>query len=302
MSFSSQVKEELNSLPIKSNCCKKAYIFGSLMSAELEEKSIYVKIADTATADQICHLLKAIYKIEPVRKDVKRGCYNATELRFFSAKISDFLRFADEFSGSDEDVEALDGYFGCDKCKLTFVRAAFCASGSVSDPKKSYTFEIYAANDTRAMLIHSILEEVVSEAPGITSRQGKMSVFYKNNSAIEDALTVFGASKTLFEFLDSYIEKDLRNYENRATNCVTRNIAKSVGASGLQVSAIEALIATGVFEELPDDIQATAALRLANPSLTLSELAEIHTPPISKSGLNHRISKIMNLAKSRELI
>ena len=154
MSFSTQVKEELNSLQIKGNCCKKAYIFGSLMSAELEDRSIFVKIADSASADQLCHLLKAIYKIEPERRDVRRGCYNATELRFSSAKISDFVRFADEFSGSDEDVEILEAYFGCDKCKLTFVRAAFCASGSVSDPKKSYTFEIYAANDTRAMLIH----------------------------------------------------------------------------------------------------------------------------------------------------
>ena len=186
--------------------------------------------------------------------------------------------------------------------ELLFARAAFCASGSVSDPKKSYTFEIHGKNDTRVWLIHAILEEIVTEAPGITARNGKFSVFYKNNSAIEDVLTVLGANKTLFEFLDSYVEKDVRNYENRATNCVTSNIAKSVGASSSQVLAIEALIATGVFEELTPDIQATAALRLANPSLTLSELAEIHTPPISKSGLNHRLLKIMNLAKSRELV
>ncbi len=302
MSFSSQVKDELNTLQIKSNCCKKAYIFGSLMSADISDGQIFVKITDKSTAEQLCHLIKAIYKIEPERKEIRRGCYNAIELKFKSAKIEDFLSFADEFSGSDEDVDALNAYFACENCKQVFARAAFCACGSVSDPKKSYTLEIYAANDTRAMLIHSVLEEIVTEAPGITSRKEKMSVFYKNNSAIEDVLTVLGASKTLFEFLDSYIEKDLRNYENRATNCVTRNIAKSVGASGLQVLAIEALIATGAFEELGDDLQATAALRLANPALTLSELAEIHIPPISKSGLNHRISKIMELAKQRELI
>ena len=302
MSFSSQVKDELNSIQIKGNCCKKAYIFGALASAEAVEGQITVKIADPSTAEQLCHLLKAIYKIEPERKEVRRGCYSATELSFKSAKIADFLSFADEFSGSDEDIETLEGYISCENCKRVFARAAFCASGSVSDPKKSYTFEIRAKNDTRVWLIHSILEEIVSEAPGITSRNGNFSVFYKNNDAIENVLTVFGANKTLFEFLDSYVEKDLRNYENRATNCVTRNIAKSVGASSQQVLAIEALIATGAFEELSDEIQATAALRLANPSLTLSELAEIHIPPISKSGLNHRISKIMELAKKRELI
>ena len=302
MSFSSQVKEELNSLPIKGNCCKKAYIFGALMSSDILDGMIELKLSDRSTAEQLCHNLKSIYKIEPEKREIKRGCFSAIVLRFKSAKLSEFLGFADEFSGSDEDIETLDGYFSCENCKRIFARAAFCASGTVSDPKRSYTFEIHAQNDTRVWLIHSILEEIVSEAPGITARQGKFSVFYKNNSAIEDVLTVIGANKTLFEFLDSYVEKDLRNYENRATNCVTSNIAKSVNASGAQVEAIEALIASGVFEELSDDIKTTAALKLVNPSLTLSELAEIHTPVISKSGLNHRLKKIMELAKNRGLI
>ncbi len=302
MSFSSQVKDELNSLQIKRNCCKKAYILGSLASAYVNEGIICVKVTEDSTAALLCGLLKTIYKIEPEKREIKRGCYSATELRFRSAKITDFLSFADEFSGSDEDIETLDSYFSCENCKRVFARAAFCTAGSISDPKKSYTFEIHAANDTRVWLIHSILEEIVSEAPGITSRNEKFSVFYKNNSAIEDALTVLGANKTLFEFLDSYVEKDLRNYENRATNCVTSNIAKSVSASAIYIEAIEALIATGAFEELSSEIRATAALKLANPSLTLSELAEIHTPTISKSGLNHRLKKILELAKSRKLI
>ena len=302
MSFSSQVKDELNSLQIKGNCCKKAYIFGALLSADIIGEEIVCTISDITTSLQLCQFLKSIYKIEPERRDIKRGCFSAVELKVRSSKICDFLAFADGFSGSDEDAEKLDTYFNCENCKKVFARAAFCASGSVSDPKKSYTFEIHGKNDVRIWVIHSVLEEIVSEAPGITARNGKFSVFYKNNSAIEDVLTVIGANKTLFEFLDSYVEKDLRNYENRATNCVTSNIAKSVGASGLQVLAIEALIATGAFEELTPEIQQTAALRLANPSLTLSELAEIHIPSITKSGLNHRINKIIQLAKSRDLI
>ena len=302
MSFSSQVKDELNSLQIKGNCCKKAYIFGSLMSAESIDGKIELKLSDASTAEELCHFLKSIYKIDPEKREIKRGCFSAVELRFRSAKLSEFLAYADEFSGSDEDISALEGFLPCENCKKIFARAAFCASGTVSDPKKSYTFEIHAKSDTRVWLIHSILEEIVSEAPGITARHGKFSIFYKNNSAIEDVLTILGASKTLFDFYDSYVEKDLRNYENRATNCVTSNIARSVNASGAQVEAIEALIATGAFEELTPDIQATAALKLANPSLTLSELAELHVPPISKSGVNHRLSKAIELAKQRNLI
>lgn len=302
MSFSSQVKDELNSLQIKGNCCKKAYILGSLVSAEVTDGQITVRLTEATACDQFCHMLKSIYKIEPKKKEIRRGCYSAVELVFKSVKLAEFLSFADEFSGSDEDIETLDGYFSCENCKRIFARAAFCASGSVSDPKKSYTFEIHTKNDTRVWLLHSILEEIVSEAPGITSRNGKFSIFYKNNSAIEDVLTVIGANKTLFEFLDSYVEKDLRNYENRATNCVTRNIAKSVNAAGAHIAAIEALIANGMLEELGEDVRATAELRIDNPSLSLTELAELHTPPISKSGLNHRLAKIVELAKKRKLI
>ena len=115
-------------------------------------------------------------------------------------------------------------------------------------------------------------------------------------------LTVCGANKTIFTFFDVHIEKDLRNLENRATNCVTRNIAKSVLAAGSQVEAIEALKATGMLDELSEDINITANLRLENPDMSLNELAGIHTPPISKSGLNHRLSKIIELAKKRKLI
>lgn len=302
MSFSSQVKEELISLQIKGNCCKKAFILGALTSADHSDGVIRCSLTDSATCEQLCHFLKSIYKIEPERREIKRGCFSAVELSFKSAKLCDYLSFADEFSSSDEDIEALNSYFSCDNCKKIFARAAFCASGSVSDPKKSYTFEIHAKNDTRVWLIHSILEEIVSEAPGITSRNGKFSIFYKNNSAIEDVLTVIGANKTLFEFLDSYVEKDLRNYENRATNCVTSNIARSVGASGIQVEAIEALMAHKMLDSLSEDARTTAKLRIENPSLSLSELAELHTPTISKSGLNHRLSKAVELAKKLNLI
>ena len=302
MSFSSQVKNELAEVQIKSNCCKKAYIFGSLLSADFEEDLIRVRFTEESAANHFCQLLKTIYKLDVDKTTVKRGCFNAIELSFKSLKIADFLSFADEYSDNDEDMEALNGYFGCDGCAAVFARAAFCACGSVSDPKKSYTFEIHTKNDSRAFLLHTVVEKLGSEAPGITSRNGKYSVFYKNNSAIEDILTVLGANKTLFEFLDSYIEKDVRNYENRATNCVTRNIAKSVNAAGSQILAIEALIANGMLDELGEDIVATAKLRIDNPSLSLTELADIHTPPISKSGLNHRLVKITELAKKRKLI
>ena len=302
MSFSSQVKDELNSLPIKSNCCKKAYIFGVALSASVVDDFISVRLTNSSTAEQFCHFLKSIYNTEPERKEINRGCYKAAELGFRSHKISEFLRFSDSFSDDDEDIEALSAFFKCKDCRSVFLRAVFCSRGSVTDPKKSYTLEMQLPSDTRAMLVHSILEELGPEAPGITPRKDGYGIFYRNESAIEYVLSLFGASKTIFEFLDAYVEKDYRNTENRATNCVARNIARSVNAAGAQIASIEALIANGMLEELSDDIKATAHLRIENPDMSLGELAEIHNPPISKSGLNHRLIKITELAKKRKLI
>ena len=302
MTFSTQVKEELNSLPIKGNCCKKAYIFGIALASEIVDNIIHIKLTDSTTAEHFALLLKTIYNITPEIKTIKRGCFSATEMTFKAHKILDFLKFADEFSDMDDEDSFFDTYFKCDNCRSVFLRGVFCATGTVSDPQKSYSLEIRLPNDMRAMLVHSILESIGPEAPGITQRSGGFGVFYRNESAIEYTLSLCGATKTVFAFFNVHIEKDLRNLENRATNCVTRNIAKSVGAASAQISAIEALMSAGMLDELSDEIKTTASLRIQNPDLSLGELAELHTPPISKSGLNHRLSKITDLAHKRNLI
>ncbi len=301
MSFSSQVKEELNDINIKSNCCKKAYLFGIVTSAEICEGELVLSISDDKTAQKFCFLLKSIYKLEPQIKEIKRGCFKSTEFRFRSNKLADFLNFADSFLSNEKGDELIDTFLCCENCKISFLRAVFCARGSISDPQKSYTLEIKAHNDTRAMLIHSVFEDIGLEAPGISARRDSYGVFYRNEAAIEDFLKVCGASKTLFDYYNAFIEKDFRNAENRATNCVAKNISKSVNAALLQVSAIEKLKSNGTFDELSADLKHTADLRLENPDLSLEDLAALHDPPISKSGLNHRLSKIIEIANKIKL-
>ena len=301
MSYSSQVKAELNEINIKSNCCKKAYIFGIITSAEAYDRQISLTLSDETTVEKFCHYLKAIYKIEPETQEIKKGCFHSVKLTFESNKLSDFLRFADAFSSSDEDNETLDAFFGCETCKISFLRGVFCARGSISDPQKTYTLEIKATNNTRAMLIHSVFENIELEAPGISPRKDAFGIFYRNEPAIEDFLKVTGANKAVFDYCNAFIEKDLRNIENRATNCVAKNISKSVNATLAQITAIEKLKANGLFEDLPDDVKYTAELRLENSDISLSDLAALHDPPISKSGLNHRLSKILNVANKEKL-
>ena len=298
MSFSSEVKIELNALKIKSNCCKKAYLFGAMLFAERTDDGLSLTLTDDSTVEQVCYFLKTIYKIIPEIKNIKRGCYCASVLTFPSPRISEFLEFADSFVAEND----ISDYLTCPNCKTAFLRGVFCARGSVSDPHKSYSLEIQVTNENRAELISRGIEEHGLLTPSRTNRNGKIGLFYRNESAIEDFLTSCGASQALFTLFNSQIEKDIRNLENRATNCVAKNILKTVEAISQQIAAIEKLKEFGFYDELSKEIRTTAELRLDNQEATLTELAAMHKPPISKSGLNHRLSKIVDEAKKRKLI
>ena len=209
MSFSSEVKIELNALKIKSNCCKKAYLFGAMLFAERTGDGLSLTLTDDSTVEQVCYFLKTIYKIVPEIKNIKRGCYCASVVTFTSPRISEFLAFADSFTAETDISE----YLTCPNCKTAFLRGAFCARGSVSDPHKSYSLEIQVPNDTRAKLISRVIEENGLLTPSQTKRNGKIGLFYRNESSIEDLLTSCGASQALFTLFNSHIEKDIRNLE-----------------------------------------------------------------------------------------
>ena len=299
MSFSKQVKEELNAIQIKGNCCKRSFLFGVLISAGQEENNrICIKITDGETAEKTIFLLRSIYKCEPIISKIKRGCFECVQLEFSSKKISDFISFADNFSVEKSTNEL----FTCQNCRSAFIRGAFCASGSVSDPQKCYTLELRLPNDNRAELLCNIVAEWGIARPSKTNRKGAVGLFYRNESSIEDFITACGGSRSLFSFYDVLIEKNVRNEENRATNCDARNILKSGAAAAVHVSAIESLVSSKVLDDMPRELQITAKLRVEHPDVNISELAALHTPPISKSGVNHRLIRIVEEAKKRKLI
>lgn len=298
MSFSKQVKEELNSIQIKGNCCKKAYLIGALFSADIDNDTIRVKISDTESAEKLILLLRTIYKCEHDVKNVRRGCFQNTEISFKSRKISELIELVD-MRGESLDPNTL---LTCKGCRAAFLRGVFCSSGSVSDPQKTYSLEMRVKGTNRAEFVRHIIEEAEINQPSLTQRDGSVGLFYRNESSIEDFITLCGGSHSLFAFFEASLEKDLRNAENRATNCVARNISKSVEATALQISAIESLKSVKAFDDLPRELKMTAQLRIDNPDMSLGELADIHVPHISKSGLNHRLTKIIEEAKRLNLI
>lgn len=179
---------------------------------------------------------------------------------------------------------------------VAFVRGVFVAAGTVSDPaSSSYHAEFILPDAARARAVYTLLAQLGS-IPKIINRKNGTGLYFKSSDAIEELLVKLGATGAAFRLINCKIERTLRNNENRATNCVARNISKTVTASRRQVDDIEKLSALGLLEGLPFDLRVTAKLRLENPEASLAELAELHRPTISKSGLNHRLKKISDEA------
>ena len=193
----------------------------------------------------------------------------------------------------DADAESIF-HFGCDSCRSAFLRGSFLALGTVNDPHKSFHMEWKLA-PARARLLSAVLSDQ-GYPPRMITRTEYVGVYYKDSAAIEDLITLMGSSTVLFEVINSRIERDIRNNENRATNCVARNIEKTIAAATRQMEAINRLVETGKLASLPASLQETAALRYANPDASLDELVTLHSPSISKSGLNHRLKKIVDAA------
>ena len=171
-----------------------------------------------------------------------------------------------------------------DCCRRAFLRGAFLAGGSVTDPEKRYHLELSTTHLKVSRETELLLDELALK-PKATERKGSSVLYFKQSEAIEEFLTLIGAP----------IEKDWRNDANRKTNCDAANVDKAVAAAQEQLAALRRLEERGQFDTLPEKLRQTAELRRAHPEVTLQELAELHEPPLTKSAVNHRLRKLLAL-------
>ena len=183
-----------------------------------------------------------------------------------------------------------------DCCIRAFIRGAFVAAGTVSDPAGSYHFEITCPDEESAVGMLSLLE-VCGMEPKEMQRKGSCVIYIKEGRQIRDLLTMMGAPVSMMNFENARILKEVRGGVNRRVNCETGNINKTVAAGLKQAAAIRVLEERGILADLPDSLRETAKLRLDNPDATIGELGEMSSPPVSKSGINHRLRKLCALAK-----
>ena len=299
MSFTSDIRDELGGLSIKPLCCRRAYLYGLLYGATVEGDRLQVTFP--VVKDAACHpheravsLVHTLFSRNADLTFETRGAHRYARMEFSFKQAAKNLAFLSHLPEEEAETETLLRTLGfkCDDCSSHFLRGLFVAYGTVNHPSKSYHFEIKLPADGRVEPVRILFSET-GYVPGQTSRNGATGLFFKSGNDIQEVLAYLGATSSVFQFFNAQIERSIRNDENRATNCVTENISRAIKTGTKQLTAIEFLDEHNLLPSLSDELQFTARLRLNNPDITLSELAELHFPPITKSGLYHRLEKIM---------
>lgn len=177
-----------------------------------------------------------------------------------------------------------------------FLAGAFIACGSMSDLEKTYHFEFNISNIDNLQSITSILSDI-GFVPRTVQRRGCTIVYFHDSQQIEDILTFLGSPKLTLELMDIKITKERRNAANRMSNCDSANIDKTVVAATQQIKAIEQIFATKGKDSLPPELREIAQLRIDHPEMSLRELGDSLSVPISRSGVNHRLQKLIKLCE-----
>lgn len=306
MSFSSDVKKELCSNEILDRELLRAELYGMLLFGKtFSEDKIVFTTENTYASKRITLLLQNLYM--PIIE-------KQTALR---TKSSDSHLYKIVVVDSD-DCKRIYNDFGHIKSQITlrvnranvyseeissaFVRGVFLGCGSVSDPMKSYHAEFCVPHKNLSADLCQILSEITecSFTPKTVLRSGNYVVYFKGSEQICDLLTYIGAPLSAMEIMGTKAVKQVRNNVNRRINSEVANIGKVASASAKQLEAIEYIKKTQGLESLPDDLREIAYLRLENPEMSLRDLGQNLIPPISRSGANHRIQRLLEYANFPE--
>ena len=297
-SFSYKAKAELCRTAVQRLCCARAECYGVLLYCNtftMQEVRIITENPEFAA-----RLPRRFHRAFNVKFDRLPTEETPGSKLIFQITDPDKLRRVVDTLGYDpRQALVLHVNFAMleeDCCRVSFLRGAFLAGGSVTDPEKRYHLELSTSHVQASREVSALLQEM-GFLPRSVMRSGSAVIYFKQSEHIEDLLTTLGAPVAATEIMTAKVDKEIRNGANRAMNCDMANVNKTLDAVAAQQEAIEKLEKAGQLERLPEKIQETARLRMQNPELPLAQLAALFDPPISKSCLNHRIRKIMEEAR-----
>ena len=307
MSFSSDVKTEIINNTEKTKKVRISKLLGMICFGAKISKSedgLHLKLA--TENPKIARLLYTL---------IKKDCAISANLRVFRGKksIVYFVMIDDELEINDlfhtlsilKRNESLDDFesfrinskfLSEDAEKKAFIQGAFLASGSVISPQKNCHLEFVSSHSKLCEDLKELMAEFNLNAK-IAIRKSGYVVYFKNSSDVADILTLLGAYDSLMEYHNVKIMKEMRNTINRKMNCDTANMTKTIDAAFRQAQAIEKLKKLGVLDKMNDSLREVAELRLKHKELGLKELGEMMNPPLGKSGVNHRLRKLVEEAE-----
>ncbi|GFR38467.1 putative sporulation transcription regulator WhiA [Insulibacter thermoxylanivorax] len=303
-SFAAQTKKELTLIETESACCERAELAALIRmigTVQLTDKRILLDISteNAAIARRIFTLVKKTFGVQSellVRKKMrlkKNNVYIVRVPRKVQEILADLKIVSEGFvfqSGIDESLISKE----CDR--RAYLRGAFLAGGSVNNPEgSSYHLEIATMYEDHCYALCELANRYRLNARCIERKKGYV-LYLKEGEKIIDFLSVIGAHQALLKFEDVRIMRDMRNSVNRIVNCETANLNKTIGAAMRQIENIKLIDQEIGLENLPEKLREVAMVRLQHPDLNLKEVGELLKGNVSKSGVNHRLRKIDELA------
>lgn len=301
-SFSSSAKAEISRIFPQRNCCALAQCFGILLFANAFTAES-IKII-TESRDFAYILPKLFKKAFDLTFDVFPSMESPGKLAFQIIDEEKISIIMEELGFSRDRTLSLHVNLPIveeDCCKAAFLRGAFLAGGSVTDPEKGYHLEITTTHASVCRETYALMEEIVGFYPKATQRGGAQVLYLKQSDLISDFLTFLGAPVAAMGIIETKLEKELNNKVNRRCNCDDANTSKVVEAAQEQLSAIRILKQRGMLNHLPMKLQQAAIAREEHPESSLSELAGMMDPPITKPAMNHRLKKLVALSKEANI-
>ena len=290
-SFAYKVRSELCRTPVQRLCCARAEAYGVLLFANTFS-ALEVRII-TENPEFAARLPKLFHKAFSLKFDALPEENTHGKLIFRITDRDKLDRIINQFGYDPRLSLAQHVNFAMleeDCCRTAFLRGAFFSGGSVTDPEKRYHLELATSHVQASREVSALLTEM-GFSPRTVMRGANSVIYFKQSEHIEDFLTTIGAPVSAMDIMTAKVDKELRNRTNRAINCDMANMEKD------QLAAIESLRDREVLDNLPEKLRQTALLRLEFPELSLQELSQRCDPPVSKSCINHRIRKLMELAK-----
>ena len=291
MSFSADAKTELCRATLSRPCCALAEAYGALLYGHtFDGREIRLITANDAFARRLPRLFRKAFDVEFDRLPPEDARGKRTFLLTDRKKI---LAVHAAFGQENTLTRHINfGVLESPCCRASFLRGAFLAGGSVTDPDKRYHLEFLTGHGAVSREMFALMLEM-GLSPKDSARGGGYITYFKQSEAIEDVLTTMGAPLAAIGVMQAKMQKDFNNTVNRRVNCDSANADKIVSAAQEQKDAIRELDRLYGLTALPEVLQETAMLRIANPESSLAELAALADPPVSKSCMSHRLKKLL---------